>query len=50
LRFALGRKEEIITEEDAKEFFKLIAISIVLIFIAALIESTVTVKIAESLR
>jgi len=49
LRYALGRKEEIITEEDAKEFFKLVAISIVLIFIAALIESTITLKIAKSL-
>ena len=49
LRFALGRKEEIITEEGAKEFFKLVAISIVLIFIAALIEAKITVKIAENL-
>jgi uncharacterized membrane protein SpoIIM required for sporulation len=49
LRFALGKKEEIISEEDAKEFFKLVAISIVLIFIAALIEAKITVKIAESL-
>ncbi|AFK21798.1 stage II sporulation protein M [Pyrococcus sp. ST04] len=49
LRFALGKKKEIITEEDAKEFFKLVAISVVLIFIAALIESTITLKIAESL-
>jgi len=49
LRFALGKKEEIISEEDAKEFFKLVFISIVLIFIAALIERTITVKIAESL-
>jgi len=49
LRFALGKKEEIISEEDAKEFFKLVAISIVLIFIAALIESTITLKIAKSL-
>jgi len=47
LRFAPGKKEEILTEEDAKEFFKLVGISIVLILIAALIESTVTIKIAE---
>jgi len=46
----LGKRGEIISEEDAKEFFKLVAVSIVLIFIAALIESTVTLKIAESLR
>lgn len=49
LRFALSRKEEIITEEDAKEFFKLVGISIILIFIAAVIESTVTIWIAEKL-
>ncbi|WP_084207613.1 stage II sporulation protein M [Pyrococcus abyssi] len=49
LRFALGRKEEIITEEDAKEFFKLVAISVVLILIAALIESTITMRIAEGI-
>lgn len=49
LRFALSKKEEIISEEDAKEFFKLVAISMVLILIAALIESTVTAWIAESL-
>jgi len=47
LRFALGKKEEIISEKDAKEFFKLVAISIVLIFIAAVVENTVTAKIAE---
>ncbi|KPU63890.1 hypothetical protein EP1X_01480 [Thermococcus sp. EP1] len=49
LRFALGKKEEIITEEDAKEFFKLVGISIVLIFIAAVIESTITMKIAKNI-
>ena len=49
LRFALGRKEEMVSERDAKEFFKLVAISVVLIFIAAIIESTITLKIAESL-
>ena len=49
LRHALGKKEEIITEEDAKEFFKLVAISVVLIFIASLIEAKITVKIAENL-
>ncbi|NJE61370.1 stage II sporulation protein M [Thermococcus sp. 21S7] len=49
LRFVLGRKGEIISEEDAKEFFKLVAISVIMILIAALIESTVTLKIAEGL-
>ncbi|NJE26392.1 stage II sporulation protein M [Thermococcus sp. MV5] len=45
LRFALGKKNEIINEEDAKEFFKLVGISIVLIFIAAVVESNVTSKL-----
>ncbi|ASJ17541.1 hypothetical protein A3L04_01550 [Thermococcus chitonophagus] len=49
LRYALGRKEEIITGEDAKEFFKLVMISIVLIFIAAIVESTITLKMAKNL-
>lgn len=46
LRFALGKKDEIITEEDAKEFFKLVGISIALIFIAAVIEAEITLKLA----
>lgn len=46
LRFALGKKEEIITEEDAKEFFKLVGVSIALIFIAAVIEAEITLKLA----
>ena len=45
----MGKKEEIITEEDAKEFFKLVGISIALILIAAIVESTITMKIAEKL-
>lgn len=47
LRLVLGKKKEIITEEDAKEFFKLLGISIVLIFIAAIVEGTITMKIAD---
>ena len=49
LRFALGKKKEMITEGDVKEFFKLVAVSVVLIFIAAVIESTVTIGMAEKL-
>ncbi len=49
LRFVLDKKEEIITEEDAKEFFKLVGLSILLIFIAAVIESKITLKLAEQL-
>ncbi|NJE26385.1 stage II sporulation protein M [Thermococcus sp. MV5] len=46
LRFALGKKEGIMSEEDAKEFFKLVGISILLIFIAAVIESMITLRLA----
>ena len=49
LRFGLGKKEEIITEEDAKEFFKLVGVSIALILIAAIVEAKITLKIAEML-
>ena len=49
LKFALDKKEEMITEGDAKEFFKLVGISIALILIAAIVESTITMKIAEKL-
>ena len=45
----MGKKKEIISEEDAKEFFKLVGISIALIFIAAVIESTVTLWVAEKI-
>ena len=50
LRFGLGKKEEIITEEDAKEFFKLVGVSIALILIAAIIESKITLKLAACIR
>jgi len=49
LKFALGKKKEMIAEEDAKEFFKLVGLSILLIFIAAVIESKITLKLAEQL-
>lgn len=49
LKFALGKKEEMITEGDAKEFFKLVGISIALILIAAIVEAKITLKIAEML-
>ena len=49
LRFALDKKEEMITEGDAKEFFKLVGISIALIVIAAIVEAKITLKIAEML-
>jgi len=49
LRFALDKKEEMITEGDAKEFFKLVGISIALILIAAIVEAKITLKIAEML-
>ena len=50
LKFALGKKKEMITEGDAKEFFKLVGISIALILIAAIIESKITLKLAACIR
>ena len=50
LKFALGKKKEMITEEDAKEFFKLVGVSIALILIAAIIESKITLKLAACIR
>jgi len=50
LRFALGKKKEMITEEDTKEFFKLVGVSIALILIAAIIESKITLKLAACIR
>ena len=50
LKFALGKKKEMITEGDAKEFFKLVGVSIALIFIAAIIESKITLKLAACIR
>ncbi len=48
LRYLLGRKEQILTQEDIKEYLTLASISIILIVIAAWIEANITLKIAKT--
>ncbi len=43
----MGRKEQILTKQDIKEYLTLALISIVLIVIAAWIEANITLKIAK---
>jgi len=47
IRYLMGKKEQPLTKEDIKEYFKLALISIILIVIAAFVEAYVTPKIAE---
>ncbi|AKG92089.1 putative membrane protein [Geoglobus ahangari] len=47
IRYLVGRKEQVLTREDVKEYLTLALISVVLIVIAAWIEANVTLKIAE---
>ena len=49
LRYLAGKKEQILTQEDIREYLTLALISIILIVIAAWIESNVTLKIAKSM-
>ena len=49
IRYLAGRKEQILTKEDFKEYLTLALISIVLIVIAAWIEANVTLKIAKAM-
>jgi len=49
VRYLAGRKEQILTKEDIKEYLTLAPISIVLIVIAAWIEANVTLKIAKAM-
>ncbi|WP_456469208.1 stage II sporulation protein M [Archaeoglobus sp.] len=48
LRYLLGRKERILTQEDIKEYLTLALISIILIVIAAWIEANITLEIAKT--
>ena len=48
LRYLLGRKEQILTQEDIKEYLTLALISIILIVIAAWVEANITLKIAKT--
>ena len=47
IRYLAGKKEQILTKEDLKEYLTLALISIILIVIAAFIEAYITPKIAE---
>ncbi|AIY89143.1 hypothetical protein GACE_0086 [Geoglobus acetivorans] len=47
IRYLAGRKEQILTKEDIKEYLTLALISIILIVIAAFVEAYVTPRIAE---
>jgi len=49
IRYLAGRREQILTKEDIKEYFTMALISIVLIIIAAWIEANITLKIAEEM-
>ncbi len=49
VRYLAGKKEQILTKEDIKEYLILALISIILIVIAAWIEANVTLKIAKAM-
>jgi uncharacterized membrane protein SpoIIM required for sporulation len=47
IRYLAGKKEQILTKEDVKEYLTLALISTVLIVIAAFVEAYITPRIAE---
>jgi len=47
VRYLAGKKEQILTKEDIKEYITLALISIILIVIAAFVEAYITPRIAE---
>ncbi len=49
IRYLAGKKEQILTKEDVKEYLTLALISIILIVIAAWIEANVTLKTAKAM-
>ncbi|HIP13407.1 MAG TPA: hypothetical protein EYG73_11910 [Arcobacter sp.] len=49
IRYLAGKKEQILTKEDIKEYLMLVLISIILILIAAWIKANVTLKIAKAM-
>ncbi|AIG98410.1 putative membrane protein [Archaeoglobus fulgidus DSM 8774] len=49
IRYLSGKKEQILTKEDIKEYLTLALISIILIVIAAWIEANITLKIAKAM-
>jgi uncharacterized membrane protein SpoIIM required for sporulation len=48
-RYLAGKKEQILTRQDIKEYLTLALISIILIVIAAWVEANITLRIAESM-
>jgi len=49
LRYLAGKKEQILTQEDIREYLTLALISIILIVIAAWIEANITLEIAKAM-
>ena len=49
IRYLAGKKEQILTKEDVKEYLTLALILIILIVIAAWIEANVTLRIAQAM-
>jgi len=49
IRYLVGKKEQILTKEDIKEYLILSVISIILIVIAAWIEANITMRIAKAM-
>lgn len=49
IRYLAGKKDQVLTKEDIKEYLTLAIISIILIVIAAWIEANVTLKIAQAM-
>jgi len=49
VRYLTGKKEQILTKEDIKEYIILALISVILVIIAAWIEANITLKIVQSM-
>ena len=49
IRYLAGKKKQILTKEDIKEYLTLALISIILIVIAAWIGANITLKIAKAM-
>ncbi|WP_202318946.1 stage II sporulation protein M [Archaeoglobus neptunius] len=49
IRYLMGRKEQVLTRHDIREYFTMALISVVLMVIAAWIEANVTLRIAREM-
>lgn len=47
VRYLAGKKEQVLTKDDIKEYLTLALISIILVIVAAWIEANITLKIAR---